>query len=76
MKTALWELRAAGTRFNAAAKMAVSKTVCCRLGDRDRGGIQNMVSVFRTTDTYCEDGVKELNRTSHFIGRMKIYDVG
>ena len=35
-----------------------------------------MVSVLRTTDKYCEDGIKELKRTSRFIDRMKAYDVG
>ena len=76
MMEALQDLRTASKSFNASTKAEVSKTVYCRLGDRNRKGIQNMVSVLKTTDRYCEDAIRELNRTTRFVDRMKKYDVG
>ena len=76
MTRVLGDLRSAGEGFKASTKIDISKSVYCRLGDRDRGGIQSVVSILKTTGKYCDDGIKELNRTSRFIDRMKIYDVG
>ena len=76
MTRVLGDLRSAGEGFKASTKIDISKSVYCRLGDRDRGGIQSVVSILKTTGKYCDDGIKELKRTSRFIDRMKIYDVG